>query len=342
MHPPTLQTAKRPRVYVQRANQLEAERLDQELLTLLFFQAQSALRFLRPSVAAALAPEVRLALRLSLYSNTVFTHTPSPGKAIYNLRLESSTHNYPIRYGNEPAPLSLRQRLALILLDVLLPYAWARARNWALEEDELNARWLDERLPGSWRRRIWRAMGGVDTAVRALALANYAVFLTRGRYPTLSHRIACVGMGYQNVSATHMISFEFLNRQLVWSGMAEFLVFLTPVLRSARASRIVSSALLRVSRALGVGAFTGVGAGAGASAGAAGSAEIEHLTGDERRRETARGCAECGAGSPNMAHIALPCRHFFCYVCLAVALEKDPGYACKRCGVSVHALTRKV
>jgi peroxin-2 len=320
----TTSAAKRPRVHVNRANQLEAERLDEELLSLLFVQAQSALRFLRPSFVAAVAPEIRLALRLTFYANTVLARRPSPGREIYNLRLESPCTSRPIRFGNEAAPLSMRQRVALLLLDVLLPYLWVRLRNWALEENEGTARWLDEQLPGSSRRRLWRGMGLVDTAVRALSFANYAMFLSGGRYPTLSLRVASVGMGYQEIGAKHMLSFEFLNRQLVWSGMAEFLVFLTPILRSARASRLVSTAFSRLNHALGL-SFGGVSG--------------EDAAGESRRPTGV--CAECDSTTPTMAHFALPCRHTFCYVCLAVALEKDPGYACKRCRVAVHALTRK-
>lgn len=51
-------------------------------------------------------------------------------------------------------------------------------------------------------------------------------------------------------------------------------------------------------------------------------------------------CAECGAGDVIMAHRALPCRHLFCYVCVAGSLEKVPGFRCAVCGAGVHGVER--
>lgn len=338
-----------PRIHIERAGQLEAERLDEEVISLLLHQATTALRFFHGGTAPAPSRELTLIARLLLYANTVLAHRPSPGKALHNLRFRSTARRAAAsapRFGDERAPLSLAQRLAIVLLDVVLPYLWERLHSRLLREEgdfgardadgearALAAQWRRERLPTSWRRVACRAMGSAEAVTRALALANLVAFFSHGRYPTLSHRVARAGMCYADVGATRAVSFEFVNRQLVWSGFAEFLVFLTPVVYSPRVARFVRAVVGRFApRVLGFGAAEGEAGGEGDSG----------EQGESRGRDggSVRACAQCESRSPTMASLAMPCRHLYCYVCLAVAIEKDPGFTCDVCGVAVHAISR--
>jgi peroxin-2 len=325
-------------VYVQRASQLEAERLDDEVLVLLLHQAHFIFRYFRAGLAENLTPELRLLLRGLFYANTVLTQTASPGRAIQNLRFCSEVKDEPLRrgvawLGNAGVPLSLRQRFGLFALDVLVPYLWVRLRllTPTLRNDP-STQWFVRAMPSIFRNRLWRARGACEIVYRALEFSNFLAFLLHGRYPKLSHRLTRTVMHYADIGATRTVSFEFVNRQLVWSGFAEFMVFLTPVLWSSRASRLINNALSTINL------FGGAGDGS-AETGLSASVGTDTLSSSTAREERSS-CTHCGSNSPCMAHIALPCRHIHCYVCLALSMETDPGYKCKHCGTSVHALKR--
>jgi hypothetical protein len=310
-------------VYVQRASQLEAERLDDEVLLLLLHQAYAIFRHFRSGFGEAFTPELRLILRGVFYANTVLTHESSPGRAIQNLRLCSKGDVDALMQGNawlgnDGKRLSFGQRYALFTLEVILPYLWGRARLLTRSSlDDSPMRWLGLSIPNLVLQRLLRVRGACETIHRALELANFAAFLSRGRYPKLSHRLTRTVMQYADIRATRAVSFEFV---------------LTPVLWSARTSRLLSGLLSRINL-LGVDSNSSI------------DAESSSPQISENRIPSAAGepnlaCPRCESSSPCMAHIALPCRHVFCYVCLALAMETDPGYKCKRCGVSVHAYKR--
>lgn len=338
--------------YPQRASQLDAERLDQELISLILSQASWALRFLDPGVLTTCALELKVVLKLFVFVNTVWRHIPSPGNLIHNLRLSSGQVN-----GNAPyrrtSPLRTdvlltRQRLILLFLDVIIPYVWSRLHASLLEEDPIRASWMEEALPGSWRRRIWRGMNAFETICRAVQLVNFLQFLNAGKYSRLSYRVAGVRTCYTDMSATRTVSFEYVNRQLVWYGLAEFLVFLTSVLRSTQILRMFRS----ISSQFGLLGSRLEGSSRGYLPGEATfpentdsqhrvSAIHSHTDHGPNQAVQDRPCAICGSSTPKMPHKALPCRHTYCYVCLASARERDPWFACVRCNLRVHAISRE-
>lgn len=172
-------------------------------------------------------------------------------------------------------------------------------------------------------------MSAADIVARAMLLANMLSFLSHGRYPTLSHRLVGAGMCYADVGATRAVSFEFVNRQLVWSGFAEFLVFLTPVVWSPRVRRMLTRGFAAI-----------VGGSSTDNRVDGDDMETTFSEGEESNMAIERRCAGCGVGRPVMPYVALPCRHVYCYVCLAVSMEQEANYSCKRCGVTVHASSR--
>lgn len=318
-----------PSTRVERAGQLEAERLDSELLSLLLAHFSSTLRFFHGGIPPAPSPELRLLFRGLLHVATTLQHRPTPGRALHNLRLRRGSTAAPsARYGDEQAPLTALQRAAILAVDVLLPYLWsllyARALRAAGEADDSEReRWREERLPGTWARQLVRGMDAAEVIMRTAGLLNLLTFLKSARFPTLAHRIAGVDMCYADVGATRAVSFEFVNRQLVWSGFAEFLVFLSPVLASSRITRLLWRAI-----------------GSVMPRDPGNAIESSSEAAEETISSTEQSCGICSNSTPTMPHLALPCRHRFCYVCIAVAIEKEPSFSCQRCGVAVHAISR--
>lgn len=314
---------------VERASQLEAERLDSELLSLLVSHFSSTLRFFHGGIPQAPSAELQLLFRGLLYAATTLQHRPTPGRELHNLRLRRGlTSASSARYGDERAPLTALQRAVILAVDVLLPYLWsllyARALRAAGEAgDSERERWRRERLPGTWARQLVHGMDSAEIIVRTAGLLNVLYFLKGARFPTLAHRIAGVDMCYADVGATRAVSFEFVNRQLVWSGFAEFLVFLSPVLASSRITRLLWWA-----------------AGTAIPTGSEGATIGDSEASGEGRTAIGQNCGVCKSNTPTMPHLALPCRHRFCYVCIAIAIENEPSFSCQHCGVAVHAIAR--
>ncbi|KAG2235904.1 hypothetical protein INT48_008207 [Thamnidium elegans] len=65
---------------------------------------------------------------------------------------------------------------------------------------------------------------------KAFSLLNFLIFLWNGRYRTLIDRMLAMRLVYSKKSMNRQVSFEFLNRQMVWHAFTEFLLFLVPLI----------------------------------------------------------------------------------------------------------------
>lgn len=266
---------------VQRVLQLDAQRLDEELQTLFENFITRALRGFRHVAVAPFArlekPEIRLFLRFLQYANTIHVHQATPGNALQNLTFVTSSG----------APPTIAQRGAHLVCDVVAPYMWTRLR----------AR--SETTHGT--RRVLGMLGGLHAV---LNLVNHIVFLRRGMFATLTHRIAGTRVAYMGRPTSSRASFQLMDHQLVWQGVAELALCLAPLMRqlaATRLSRLFAQTSVRVHP---VHRNSGV-------------------------------CFECKA-SPVMPHLALPCRCVGCFVCL----QQANLVSCSACGTSVTGLQR--
>lgn len=136
------------------------------------------------------------------------------------------------------------------------------------------------------------------------------------------------------VSPSHIVSrqvsFEYLNRQLVWHAFTEFLLFILPLIRVSRWRRWWARALRKIR-------------GTDSTPGEA-KGELAFLP--ERTcaicyKET-DASADFGTTGGKATDIVNPyeavgCGHIYCYVCIAgkIELEEGDGWTCLRCGTLV-------
>lgn len=222
------------------------------------------------------------------------------------------------RTGVEGPGLTAGQRGLYCLGAVLLKYGWARLTHHAAARH-----WGDVR-DGGWRRSAWTLLRRAESGYRLAALLNFLAFLRTGKYRSLLERLLRARLVYGNPSAARAISFEYLNRQLVWSELSELLLFLLPLLDVAALKRAVRAHLPRIP-ALSGGA-SGVAAAAAKSGGGA-QGEVQP-------------CGICGEADPPSPWSALPCLHRFCYYCLRSHCQADPSYTCPLCLERVQAMQR--
>jgi hypothetical protein len=75
-------------------------------------------------------------------------------------------------------------------------------------------------------------------------------FLYRGRYMSLAQRISGLQMAHEHPNAPREVSFEYLNQQLVWGELQNFVAFLLPLLtpRAIAGTPLLAHALAAITR----------------------------------------------------------------------------------------------
>ncbi|RDA89525.1 hypothetical protein CP533_1516 [Ophiocordyceps camponoti-saundersi (nom. inval.)] len=308
-----------------RVSQVDAELLDDELVELLRAQVGDALRYFADGhLQDDWSAEVSLALRALLFKLTVWDHDATYGAALQNLRFTDARRDGPVL-----VPPSRLQKSLYGLVTVVGRYAWSKWEDWLLDEDE----------PRSFLSRwTWR----LSTAHSAAALVSFLVFLLHGRYRTLLDRLLRMRLAPPTSQVSREVSFEYLNRQLVWHAFTEFLLFVLPLVGINRWRRWLGRTWRRTKDMI----------------------RTDDGEDDASRGELAflpeRTCAICyqdqnedpttammmaapsgvvGSAQTDVTnpYETVPCGCVYCFVCLATRLEREEGegWTCLRCGEHV-------
>lgn len=326
-----------------RVGQVDAELLDEELVELLRGQVGDALKYVGGRAPAAGTAgtnnpvlhdwdaEISLVLRAVLFKLTVWDHDATYGAALQNLKYTDARRDGPVL-----APPTRWQKSLYGLVTVVGRYLWTKWEGWLLEQDG----GFDG--PSPTVRRLSRWTSALSTAHAAAAFASFLAFLLHGRYRTLLDRVLRMRLAPPTSQVSREVSFEYLNRQLVWHAFTEFLLFVLPLVGINRWRRWLARAWRRTKKIMSTGG------------GEAGS--------DEKKGEYAflpeRTCAICyqdqnsattetelmaaaSAGVVGSAQTditnpyeAIPCGCVYCFVCLATRIEREEGegWTCLRCG----------
>ncbi|KAA8911824.1 Pex12 amino terminal region-domain-containing protein [Sphaerosporella brunnea] len=296
-----------------RVGQLDTELLDEELLELLKGQLWGGLKYFRPSIKETYEPELLLLLRAALFKLTIWDHNASYGAALQNLRYTDARRHGPIDH-----PPSKGQKSLYGLITVGGRYLHQRLNLFLLSRSEGN----------SFPAKLSRLLDTVGSIHSALTLLSFTAFLVTGHYRTILDRVLRMRLVTPNRTVAREVSFEYLNRQLVWHAFTEFLLFILPLLRIGRWRRWWARFLRRVR----------------SENGAAGETTGELAFLPERTcaicyKETDAESAGAALGGGRATDITNPyeaveCGHAYCYVCLAgkIELEEGEGWTCLRCG----------
>ncbi|KAK0734184.1 Pex12 amino terminal region-domain-containing protein [Lasiosphaeria miniovina] len=329
-----------------RVGQVDAELLDEELVELLRGQVGDALRYFGGAGATNTnnlkeewGAELSMALRAVLFKLTVWDHDATYGAALQNLKYTDAR-----RDGSVLAAPTRWQKSMYGLVTVGGKYLWAKWEDWLLDQDD----GLDD--PSPRVQRLSHLTSTLSTVHAAAALASFLVFLLHGRYRTLLDRVLRMRLAPPTSQVSREVSFEYLNRQLVWHAFTEFLLFVLPLVGISRWRRWLMRTWRKTKQMVRAG-----GSGGGGEGGS-----------DEKKGEYAflpeRTCAICyqdqnsavsendilAAAAPSSAagvvgsaqtdvtnpYEAMPCGCVYCFVCLATRIEREEGdgWPCLRCG----------
>ncbi|KAI0832481.1 peroxisomal biogenesis factor 2 [Trametes gibbosa] len=218
---------------ITRVGKVDAELLDAELVQLLKEPLTKALNLVNSAFKARFEPELGLLIHLVLYKFSVWDQGASYGAKLQGLKYASpllSTSGLRTACGLPGSTLVLHS-----IITIFLPYFHNRLRSHALS----NA-WPD--APSSDRRRkSWELLTRLESIHGAASLINFVFFLWNGRYRTLADRMLRLRLVSARRHFQREVSYEFMNRQMVWHAFTEFLLFLLPLINTRALRRQLTS-----------------------------------------------------------------------------------------------------
>ncbi|KAI4144355.1 MAG: hypothetical protein L6R39_004211 [Caloplaca ligustica] len=334
-----------------RVGQVDAELLDEELLELLTNQFGEAVKYFRPHLRDDWSSEILFGLRAVLFKLSIWDHNASYGAALQNLTYTDARHAGPVAR----APTRW-QKGCHGLLSVGGRYGWEKWNTWLADREGtddgvsvVNApKTRTDLSKPTANVRILSRLSSLIAAVHSVAaLSSFLLFLVNGRYRTLLDRILRLRLTTPSDHLSRQVSFEYLNRQLVWHAFTEFLLFLLPLVGISRWRRWLARAWRKAKAMV-----------------RSGSEEEDMEQKGELSFLPERTCAICyqdqnptatsenevlaasgasggiiGSAQTDVtnAYEMIPCGCVYCFVCAISRLEAadGEGCVCLRCGVLV-------
>jgi peroxin-2 len=317
---------------------VDAELLDEELVGLLQGQVGDALRYFGgiggqgSTIKDDWEAEILLALRAILFKLTVWDNDATYGAALQNLKYTDARQRGPVLV----AP-SKWQKSVYGLVTVGGKYLWTKWESWLLDQDN------GFETPSPRIQRLSQLSSTVSTAHAAAAFISFLVFLLDGRYRTLLDRMLRMRLAPPTSQVHREVSFEYLNRQLVWHAFTEFLLFVLPLVGINRWRRWLARTWKKTRDIINTNP---------ADAGTDKKGEYAFLPErtcaicyqDQNSATTENEIMAAAAASSGIVGSAqtditnpyetIPCGCIYCFVCLVTRIEREEGegWNCLRCG----------
>ncbi|KAJ8440011.1 hypothetical protein Cgig2_020499 [Carnegiea gigantea] len=222
-------------IKISRVNQFDAARLDVEMTAMLKEQLLKVFSLLKPGILFQYEPELDAFLEFLIWRFSIWVDKSTPGNALMNLRCRDERVK------------EAREKVSKLNFKRHRPLA----------------------------QRAWFLLQWVEGFYRAAAFGNLLIFLLTGKYRSLSERALRARLVYGTPNMNRSVSFEYMNRQLVWNEFSEMLLLTLPLLNSPSFMSLFRP-------------FS------------------KHKSSGSTQDETS--CPICQAG-PGVPFIALPCRH---------------------------------
>lgn len=323
-----------------RVGQVDAELLDEELLQLLRGQIGDALKYFGGHIADDWAPEIGAALRAVLWKLSIWDRGTSYGASLQGLKYVDARRDGVV--GADPTKW---QKAAYGLITVGGRYSLQKLEDWLLEKEG------GYEEPSTAVKRLSKITSWANMTHEVAALVSFLVFLFNGKYRTLVDRLVRLRLAPSSAHTSREVSFEYLNRQLVWHAFTEFLLFLLPLVGISRWRRWLSRAWRKAKSTFTSKHEDDEDIAAGGELGflpertcaicyrdqnvISGGSEADIMAQSGSVGGGVIGSAQTDVTNP---YEAIPCGCIYCFVCLAQRIEGEEGegWTCLRCGEVVN------
>lgn len=217
-------------VSISRVNQVDAARLDIEISAMLKEQLVKVFSLMKPGMLFQYEPELDAFLEFLIWRFSIWVDKPTPGNGLMNLRYRDERTmelRGKVRTGLEGPGLTVAQKIWYCVATVGGQYIWARLQSFSAFR-----RWGDSEQR-SVARRAWIMIQRIEGLYKAASFSNLLIFLFTGRYRNLIERALQARLVYGSPNMNRAVSFEYMNRQLVWNEFSEMLLLLLPLLNSS-------------------------------------------------------------------------------------------------------------
>jgi peroxin-2 len=324
-----------------RVGQVDAELLDEELLGLFKAQVGDALKYYGVHLRDEWSQEILLALRAVLFKLSIWDNDASYGASLQNLRYTDARKS-----GTALVTPSRWQKGFYGLFTVVGRYGWDKWEGWLADQE-------GGYVAPTPRVELFSRLTTLASTTHSIAaFASFLVFLVNGRYRTLTDRILRLRLASPVSQVNREISFEYLNRQLVWHAFTEFLLFLLPLVGITRWRRWLGRAWKKAKSAVRSSAQDNEEESENIKAGVLhflpertcpicyehqnpASTEAELLGANTSAGGGVIGSATTDVVNP---YETISCGCIYCFVCIATKLEGEEGsgWTCLRCGEVVY------
>jgi peroxin-2 len=258
-----------------KSSQLDAHELDQELQSLFKEKIKDLFKDINPT---KFEPELKAVLDWIIYSSLLTK------RSTYGLYLQN------LIYKN-----SFKKIRLFVFTKVFGNWAWNRFNQYMRDHE-----WSDSSVL-SMKFQIWSRVQQTMVLWESFSLLQFITFLYTGRYPSVMEWIFGMKMEYQKSEMSRMISFEFMNRQLVWQAMTEFIISMIPFISQFKWGRVKRK---------------------------------------EIPPKVCAFCYEKGDVGDIQIPFAANCGHVFCYYCVSSRIIADPKLSCPHCSAVITEINR--
>ncbi|KAH9316926.1 hypothetical protein KI387_018695, partial [Taxus chinensis] len=201
---------------ISRVNQIDAGKLDVEISAMLKEQLVKVFSVIKPGWLFRYEPELDAFLQFLIWRFSIWVDKPTPGNALMNLRYRDGrstmvVRKEEVRTGLEGPGLTRSQKLWYCLATIGGQYGWNRLQSFSAFRS-----WGDSEHR-SWTRRAWVLLQRAESFYQAALFLNLLTFLYTGRYRNIVERFLRARLVYERPNMNRSVSFEYMNRQLVWN-----------------------------------------------------------------------------------------------------------------------------
>ncbi|KYR01049.1 RING zinc finger-containing protein [Tieghemostelium lacteum] len=324
-----IQISKRPSTNVVKVSQLDSSKLDDEILDLLRTQFMKVFMFFKPNFISNFQPEINLILKSLIFKLSIFNLGTTYGNQLQNLTYRNEAAFDPRGGSDKLIKLTQRQKWMSGIFNIGGEWLWTR-----IQRISINDAW-SERPPDDIRKRLWNLLNLMESAYKILSILNFLTFLYDGKYVTLVNRLLRMRLVYAHPSLSRRISFEYMNRQLVWYGFTEFFLFIMPLINVDKIKGFLYRMFLKST----FGKSGSANGGAHSNNPNALPVQNKHQLAEIQHQLALQKCPICIMEPINIPY-STDCGHLFCYYCIKVNTLIDSSFACPRCNSLVSRIKR--